>query len=97
VTCRIHGLPLQNLQTTKTSDGYPQRRVGKRLEENGKARLSIMSDLCSDHFSDLLCGEGSEILLGESPECSSDLDSGLCIDESIAEFIEDEKPTSSCF
>jgi hypothetical protein len=35
--------------------------------------------------------------LGESPECSSDLDSGLCIDESIAEFIEDEKPTSSCF
>jgi hypothetical protein len=53
--------------------------------------LSIMSDSCSDRFSDLLCGEGSEILSGESPECSSDLDSGPCIDESIAEFIEDER------
>jgi hypothetical protein len=50
-----------------------------------------MSDSYSDRFSDLLCGEGSEILSGESPECSSDIDSGPCVDESIAEFIEDER------
>ncbi|XP_059446271.1 cyclin-D1-1 [Corylus avellana] len=50
-----------------------------------------MSDSYSDRFSDLLCGEGSEILSGESLECSSDIDSGPCVDESIAEFIEDER------
>lgn len=53
--------------------------------------MAIMSDSYSDRLSDLLCGEGSEILSGESPECSSDLDSGPCIDESIAEFMEDER------
>jgi len=87
-------LPLTLTHTAIHSGDFSgdfQGRVGERWEENEKARLSIMSDSCSDRFSDLLCGEGSEILSGESPECSSDLDSGPCIDESIAEFIEDER------
>lgn len=47
-----------------------------------------MSVSCSD----LLCCEGSsEIFSGESPECSSELDSSCCIEESIASFIEDER------
>ncbi|KAB1207934.1 Cyclin-D1-1 [Morella rubra] len=54
-------------------------------------QLAIMSLSCSDCFSDLLCGEGSGILSEESPECSSDIDSRACSEESIAEFIEDER------
>lgn len=49
-----------------------------------------MSVSCSDCISDLLCDEGSGFLSGESPECSSDLESQACSEESIAEFIEDE-------
>ncbi|ONI30567.1 hypothetical protein PRUPE_1G259100 [Prunus persica] len=46
----------------------------------------------SDCFSDLLCCEDySGILSGESPECSSDLESPACSEESIAGFIEDER------
>ncbi|XP_015884178.2 cyclin-D1-1 [Ziziphus jujuba] len=50
-----------------------------------------MSLSCSDCFSDLLCAEDSGILSGESPECSSDLESPACSEESIASFIEDER------
>ncbi|XP_043812879.1 cyclin-D1-1 isoform X1 [Manihot esculenta] len=51
-----------------------------------------MSLPCSDCFTDLLCcEESSEIFSGESPECSSDLESSACIEESIASFIEDER------
>ncbi|KAJ9172083.1 hypothetical protein P3X46_015369 [Hevea brasiliensis] len=51
-----------------------------------------MSLPCSDCFTDLLCSEdSSEIFSGESPECSSDLESPACIEESIASFIEDER------
>ncbi|XP_054775930.1 cyclin-D1-1 [Prosopis cineraria] len=57
-----------------------------------------MSVSCSDSYfrdSDLLCCEGtSGILSGESPECSSDLDSSpspVLLEESIAEFIEEER------
>ncbi|KAF7809255.1 cyclin-D1-1 [Senna tora] len=53
-----------------------------------------MSASCTDYFSDsdLLCSEDtSGILSGESPECSSDLDSPpSSTDESIAGFIEHE-------
>ncbi|KAF9677543.1 hypothetical protein SADUNF_Sadunf08G0118500 [Salix dunnii] len=47
----------------------------------------------SDCLSDLLCGEdSSDILSGESPECSSDLESHDFVEESsIAGFIEDER------
>ncbi|XP_022776049.1 cyclin-D1-1-like [Durio zibethinus] len=53
-----------------------------------------MSVSCSDRFTDLLCGEDSdEVFSGESPACSSELDSSAsCIEESsIAGFIEDER------
>ncbi|KAL6187100.1 hypothetical protein ACLB2K_043215 [Fragaria x ananassa] len=51
-----------------------------------------MSLSCSDCLSDLLCGEdSSEILSGESPECSSDIESPAFSEESIAGFIEDER------
>nr|XP_048319220.1 cyclin-D1-1 [Ziziphus jujuba var. spinosa] len=50
-----------------------------------------MSLSCSDCFSDLLCAEDSGILSRESPECSSDLESPACSEESIASFIEDER------
>ncbi|OAY61536.1 cyclin-D1-1 [Manihot esculenta] len=51
-----------------------------------------MSLPCSDCFTDLLCSEDSSgIFSGESPECSSDLESPACIEESIASFIEDER------
>ncbi|KAI7999101.1 Cyclin-D1-1 [Camellia lanceoleosa] len=48
---------------------------------------------CSDDcFSDLLCGEDSEILLTDLPECSSsDLESPADTEESIAGFMEDER------
>ncbi|CAL5349968.1 unnamed protein product [Camellia sinensis] len=48
---------------------------------------------CSDDcFSDLLCGEDSEILLRDLPECSSsDLESPADTEESIAGFMEDER------
>ncbi|KAA3482933.1 cyclin-D1-1 [Gossypium australe] len=52
-----------------------------------------MSLSCSDRFTDLLCAEDSdEVLSGESPACSSELDSqASCIEESsIDGFIEDE-------
>ncbi|KAJ7953672.1 Cyclin-D1-1 [Quillaja saponaria] len=52
-----------------------------------------MSVSCSEYFSDsdLLCGEDtSGILSGDSPECSSDIDSSRSTEESIASFIEDE-------
>lgn len=41
---------------------------------------------------DLLCGEESdEVFSGESPDCSLEIDSSTCTDESsIAGFIEDE-------
>jgi cyclin D1/2/4 len=47
----------------------------------------------SDCLSDLLCGEdSSDIFSGESPECSSDLESHDFVEESsIAGFIEDER------
>lgn len=52
----------------------------------------IMSVVCnSDCFSDLLCCEDSGILSGESPECSSDLESPELIEESIAGLVEDER------
>ena len=54
-----------------------------------------MSVSCSNCLSDsiLLCGEDSSgVLSGESPECSSDLDSSPPSEEdSIAGFIEDER------
>ncbi|KAG2702130.1 hypothetical protein I3760_06G076000 [Carya illinoinensis] len=51
-----------------------------------------MSLSCSNCFSDLLCGEESGFLSGDSPECSSDLhESRSCGEESIADFIEDER------
>lgn len=50
-----------------------------------------MSLSSSDCFSDLLCGEGSGFLSGESQECSSDVDSLACSVESINEFIEYER------
>ncbi|KAK9276787.1 hypothetical protein L1049_006323 [Liquidambar formosana] len=50
-----------------------------------------MSVSYSDCLSDLLCGEDSGILSGESPECSSDLESPAHIEESIAGFIEEER------
>ncbi|XP_041015697.1 cyclin-D1-1 [Juglans microcarpa x Juglans regia] len=51
-----------------------------------------MSLSCSDCFSDLLCGEESGFLSGDSPECSLDLlESRSCGEESIADFIEDER------
>ncbi|XP_065860972.1 cyclin-D1-1 [Euphorbia lathyris] len=51
-----------------------------------------MSLSCSDCFNDLLCSEdSSELFSGDSPECSSDLDSPACTEESIASFIEDER------
>ncbi|CAI9775405.1 unnamed protein product [Fraxinus pennsylvanica] len=52
-----------------------------------------MSISYSDCFSDLLCGEDSNIILGEvSLECSSDLDSqSPDVEESITGLIEDER------
>ncbi|KAI3818161.1 hypothetical protein L1987_11964 [Smallanthus sonchifolius] len=51
-----------------------------------------MSVSCSDCFSDLLCGEDSGILSGEDrPECSYDFDYCADFDDSIAEFIEQER------
>ncbi|XP_071706475.1 cyclin-D1-1-like [Rutidosis leptorrhynchoides] len=51
-----------------------------------------MSVSYSDCFSDLLCGEDSGILSGEdSPECSYDFYYCPDFDESIAEFIEEER------
>ncbi|KAE8726081.1 Cyclin-D1-1 [Hibiscus syriacus] len=53
-----------------------------------------MSVSCSDRFTDLLCGEDSdEVFSGDSPACSSELDSpASCIEESsIAGFIEHER------
>ncbi|KAI9125139.1 hypothetical protein K1719_003755 [Acacia pycnantha] len=57
-----------------------------------------MSVSCSNHYlcdSDLLCCEDtSGILSGESPECSSDLDSlpsPVFLEDSIAGFIEEER------
>ncbi|XP_050129496.1 cyclin-D1-1-like [Malus sylvestris] len=46
----------------------------------------------SDCFSELLCAEDSGILSGESPECSSEVESpAYSEEESIAEFIEGER------
>ena len=55
--------------------------------------MAVMSVSCSECLSDLLCSEDSGILSGESSpaEYSSDLDSPACSEESIAEFIEDER------
>ncbi|KAL5759745.1 hypothetical protein ACOSP7_018249 [Xanthoceras sorbifolium] len=51
-----------------------------------------MSVTWSSSFPDLLCGEDSGVFSGESPECSSsDLDSSVFAQESIAGFIEDER------
>lgn len=53
-----------------------------------------MSVSCSDRFTDLLCSEDSdEVLSGESPACSSELESpDSCVEESsIASFIEGER------
>ncbi|XP_022942605.1 cyclin-D1-1-like [Cucurbita moschata] len=51
-----------------------------------------MSVSISNCFSDLLCQEDSSgVLSGESPGCSSDLDSPACVEESIAVFIKDER------
>ncbi|XP_059656004.1 cyclin-D1-1-like isoform X2 [Cornus florida] len=50
-----------------------------------------MSVSCSDCFSDLLCCEDSEILSGDSPECSSDVESPAYVEESIAGLIEEER------
>ncbi|XP_071736460.1 cyclin-D1-1-like [Rutidosis leptorrhynchoides] len=51
-----------------------------------------MSLSYSDCNSDLLCGEDSGILSGEyQPECSSDFDYCPDFDDSIAEFIEQER------
>lgn len=45
----------------------------------------------SNCFSDLLCCEDSEILSGDSPQCSSDLETQADIEESIAGLLEDER------
>lgn len=51
-----------------------------------------MSVTYSDCFSDLLCGEDSGILSSENlPECSYDFDYCADFDDSIAEFIEQER------
>lgn len=51
-----------------------------------------MSVTWSNSLPDLLCGEDSGVVSGESPECSSsDLDSSISAEESIAGFIEDER------
>lgn len=51
-----------------------------------------MSLSCSDCFSDLLCGEDSGILSGDDqPECSYDFEYCTDFDDSIAEFIEQER------
>ncbi|CAK9182493.1 unnamed protein product [Ilex paraguariensis] len=52
-----------------------------------------MSVSFSDCFSDLLCCEDSGTIFsdGDLPECSSDLESPINIEESIAGFIEDER------
>ena len=54
-----------------------------------------MSISCSDRFTDLLCCEDSdEVLSGESPECSSELEyspASFIEESSIAGFIEDER------
>ncbi|KAL5552953.1 hypothetical protein UlMin_040354 [Ulmus minor] len=50
-----------------------------------------MSVPCSECFSDLVCVEDSGILSGDSPECSSEMESSACSEESIASFIEDER------
>ncbi|KAJ4711166.1 Cyclin-D1-1 like [Melia azedarach] len=53
-----------------------------------------MSVTCSSSFPDLLCGEDSGVFTADesSPECSSsDLESSVSIEESIAGFIEDER------
>lgn len=50
-----------------------------------------MSVPCSNFSSDLLCEEDSTVLSGVSRECSSDLQSQTCSEESIASFIEDER------
>ncbi|KVH97781.1 Cyclin-like protein [Cynara cardunculus var. scolymus] len=51
-----------------------------------------MSVSYSDCFSDLLCGEDSGILSGgEQPECSYDFEYCADFDDSIAEFIEQER------
>ncbi|KAJ0638197.1 putative cyclin domain-containing protein [Helianthus annuus] len=51
-----------------------------------------MSVSCSDCFSDLLCGEDSGVFSGdERPQCSYEFDYCADFDDSIAEFIEQER------
>ncbi|CAA2954373.1 cyclin-D1-1 [Olea europaea subsp. europaea] len=63
------------------------------MDEELPAIPFTMSISYSDCFSDLLCGEDSNIILGEvSLECSSDLDSkSPDVEESITGLIEDER------
>ncbi|KAF7835800.1 Cyclin-D1-1 [Senna tora] len=65
----------------------------KPWKENEEPPVIIMSASCTDYFSDSdLCNKDtSEILFGQSPECSSDLDSTpSSTNESIVGFIEHE-------
>ncbi|KAI7757288.1 hypothetical protein M8C21_019199 [Ambrosia artemisiifolia] len=51
-----------------------------------------MSVSCSDCFSDLLCGEDSAMLSSEDrSECSYDSEYCVDLDDSISEFIEQER------
>ncbi|GAB4839847.1 hypothetical protein Ancab_020557 [Ancistrocladus abbreviatus] len=56
------------------------------------SRRSSMSISFSECFPDLLCAEESEVLSGgDSPECSSELETACFIEESIAGLIEEER------
>ncbi|RDX74064.1 Cyclin-D1-1, partial [Mucuna pruriens] len=76
------------------SDRFPATLHPKPWQQNEPPPIA-MSVSYSNCFPDsyLLCGEdSSEILSGDSPECSSDLDSSPpSEEESIAGFIEDER------
>ncbi|KGN51835.1 cyclin-D1-1 isoform X1 [Cucumis sativus] len=60
-----------------------------------------MSVSISNCFSNLLCQEDSSgVFSGESPGCSSDLESPACVEESISVFIKNERhfvPDYDCF
>ncbi|KAK7307200.1 hypothetical protein VNO77_40038 [Canavalia gladiata] len=76
-----------------SSDNVPAISHPKPWQQNEPPQIA-MSVSCSNCLPDsyLLCGEDSSgILSGESPECSSDIDSSSpSEEESIAGFIEDE-------
>ncbi|KAK7367924.1 hypothetical protein VNO80_09944 [Phaseolus coccineus] len=96
---QIHSLPKLATATSTSGDfsdrlpATPHRKLWPR-PQNEYPPIA-MSVSCSNCLPDslLLCGEDSSgVLSGESPECSSDLDSWPPSEEdSIAGFIEDER------